>query len=244
MAGQDITVAKPTSMTRTPWPGKATARDLSRDTLTTWQHNSLGSLLSDQAHMERVTAALLAGTPADVPLAVQWSHHNGSVTLEAHDAAAKGQVIMGRVFTPYGDGTWEVDHVCFKLAERFRGSGAALRMMRASVEVYDTLNVLYARTFANYLNGGYVWAKVGFAADRANHIRDLLQAELAAAPDDVLYQSAVRVADETPDDELMYALARLPGTGGRELLEGQQWYAHLNLADERHRRRLASTFDE
>lgn len=195
--------------------------------------------------MRTVTAALLAGTPASVPLAVQWSHNGEYVSFEATDVAAKNQVTIARVFSPYGDGTWEVDHVCFGLAEHLRGSGGARRMMRASVEIYDALNVLYIRTHANYLNGGYVWAKAGFAADNAEAIRKGLHTALAAEPDDVLYQDAVRVESATPvDDELMYALACLPEERGRELLEGQRWHAHLNLADERHRLRLASIFDE
>lgn len=232
------------NVTRIPWPGVATARDLSRDALPAWEPTFPEDFLIDEGHMRIVTAALLAGTPADVPLSVQWSHDGQCVTFEAADAAAQGLVTIGRVFKPYGDGTWEVDHVCFGLAEHYRGSGGAKRMMRASVETYDALDVLYIRAYANYLNGGYVWAKLGFAADNPHAIRERLKDVLANEPDDVLYRAAVDVADATTGDELMYALSLLPEGGGKELLEDQQWHAHLNLRDGRHRQRLASIFDE
>ncbi len=116
-------------------------------------------------------------------------------------------------------------------------------MLRASLEAYDGLGVTRIDVHADIDVGGYVWARLGFAATMPDDVRDNLALAVRARPGSYLLREANRVAESSDDDDLMYNLAALTiGTDrscGKELLSGSGWFGHANLADRRHRERIA-----
>lgn len=209
-------------------------------------------LFHDEAAVRLVSTYLLAGVPSDVPLIITWAAKAGqtarasaTVVMRAVNRRGEDDIKIARTFTRGRSRTWSVEHTYFAMADRHRG-GAARRMMRASVEIYDRLGVGRITVHANIDVGGYVWAKLGFAATDPAHIRAELAEALKDNPGCVIFAEANRVANESSDDDLMYNLARLEIEGlhscGKSLLRGADWYGHATLKDPRHRARLARHF--
>lgn len=236
------------------WPGSVHPRIFKKKTdLFDVSPSVLRSgLFSDEADVRLASTYLLAGVPSDVPLIIAWTAKAGrtvgtrtTVVMRAVNRRGEDDIKIARTFTRGQARTWSVEHTYFAMADRHRG-GAARRMMRASVEIYDRLGIGRITVHANIDVGGYVWAKLGFAATDPAHIRAELAEALEDDPGSVIFTEANRVADESDDDDLMYNLARLEIEGlyscGKSLLRGAHWYGHATLKDPRHRARLARHF--
>lgn len=232
------------------WPGTALPRDVTADldAIAISQAALRTGLLRDEAEMRLVTSYLLAGVPAEVPLTVGWKQKRGAsttVVMRAVGRRPRDGIEIVRTFTRDRSGRWRVEHTLFVMADRHRG-GAARRMMRASVEIYDRIGVERIDVFADIDVGGYVWAKLGFAATDTDDVRTALADVARRKPDLDLFTEANRIAGTSSDDELMYNLARLTigddRSCGKHLLAGSRWYGHATLTDGRHRARIARHF--
>lgn len=201
-------------------------------------------LFHDEAEARRITGNLVAGIPRTVPLAVRWDRPGRAtmVVMTARSQTAQDGVRIVRTFLRRRRSPWRVEHTLFVLGAHHRG-GAARRMLRASLEAYDGLGVARIDVHADIDVGGYVWARLGFAATMPDDVRDNLARAAGADPGSDLLREAKRVAEASDDDDLMYNLAALTvGTDrscGKQLLAGSDWFGHANLADRRHRERIA-----
>lgn len=200
-------------------------------------------LFQDEAEARDIAAHLLAGVPEHVPLTVRWDRPDPSkVEMTAVSRDRQDGVAVVRTFVRQGRRPWRVEHALFVLDERHRG-GAARRMLRASLEIYDRMGVPRIDIFADIDLGGYVWARLGFAASLPSDVRAGLARAAQADPGSDLFREAHRVARASEDDDLMEALAALTvdgdGTCGKLLLAGTKWLGHADLTDPRHRARIA-----
>ncbi|KMO11979.1 hypothetical protein SQ03_25650 [Methylobacterium platani JCM 14648] len=236
---------------RTSWQGRAAARDLSLDSLQIDPLVFGRGLLTDEEHARRVSSALLAGAPDEEPLRVIWNHDadDGAIVIVATNCReTQDAVEIERRFSQRGDGAWDVEHAYFAISSRYQGGGGARRMLRASLEVYDRLDIVRIDVHANLTVGGYAWARLGFVVNDARHVRAALAAAFSDEPASPLLGAAQRAACASSDEDLMYNLASLTGADGtphgKRLLAGSGWYGHLDLTNPRHRERLARSFDE
>lgn len=232
---------------RDPWPGKAEVRNLSGDKVQINKAVLTSGLFRDEAHAREVTAALTAGTPQGERLRVRWFADRRAKTV--HMTASGGdETEIHRAFSRNADGSWTVDHEYFTLPRSAQGSGGARRMMRASVEAYDGMNVSRIEVLANIDVGGYAWARYGFTANNAARVRRVMGEAAARNPRDPVSRAVRSTLNASGDDDLMYNLARIKTPDGQrrgfEILENARWDGHIDLTNTSHRARVVRAINE
>lgn len=225
---------------REPWPGVAQPRDTSGDALVIGPGVVSAGLFDDERQIRTVTAHLTAGVSPQEVLAHRWSHDRrpGLLSMSSHSSA--GAKVEREFYR--NKGAWVADHVAFELPAELRGGGHARRMMRASLQSYDSMNVDRIEVDAGQSDGGYVWAKAGFVAADPRSVRQTLT-RLSSGLEASAFAAVQSVVLKNSDEDLMRDLADLsvpmcPRLGS-DLLRGSNWLGFVDLSNPSHRSRLA-----
>lgn len=194
-----------------------------------------------QAEADRVAAELVAGFPAELPVRAGWHGDFGPTTRLIAESYVDNTLMaeMSRTFIWAGRGKrrqLQVKHGMFWVHERLRGQGAARRMMRAALPLYDRLGVARIEVHAALENGGYTWARLGFRAADPKAVREfaaqLIEARDFSEAQQVYLRTVLR---EAKDETLLYELATARFHGeklGERLLAKSDWYGYMDLTDE------------
>lgn len=228
---------------RVVWSGAASPREVLPTGFRVNKSVYKTGLIKNEEDALRFTQAMTSGAPPSERLKVHWrTDEYGRVVMKAE---SPGGVYIDRTFTKEPGG-WVVTHDYFAIPKQYQGGGYAGRMMRSSVEVYDEMGVKRIDVHANIDVGGYSWAKLGFAANKASAKEVRADVRLGFKYKQTERMTAFKsLVDSSSDDELMYNVARFRPDGvdvGKKFLLGWDWHGSLNLADNAHRSRLNSNF--
>ena len=201
-------------------------------------------IFQSNSEAEAAASMLLAGMPHERQLRISWTIDGNNFLVFA--AVSDAKTTIGRSFAKNGTG-FDVEHSFFFVDDEFRGTGCAKRMLRSSLEYYDRIGVKRINTTAMDEDGGYIWAKAGFAP-----VSSILALNAAAYGFyDIPYKDvelAMSVLRSSSNDEVMWRLSKLRNADGlpigKTMLRGKIWEAYADLKNTAHRARLAEYLGE
>jgi Phage Mu protein F like protein len=196
---------------------------------------------------EGMTRRLLAGVPKAIPVGGRWSSGYKTVRFSAstEDDDWSEYFQVSRIFSRDSDDRLVVEHSHFEIPNAFQQGGNGKAMMRASLALYDELGIERVEVSTGLTQGGYVWARYGFAAENSERMRERIKGAARSRrdfdEDDVdLIEDAV---DQASPLTLMQAVAAVRNEDDRalgyELLVDISWKGYIDLTSSAHRVLLA-----